>query len=62
MQMQASNLALALSEAIKAREHAERGLGYSGPSALLQGWRDVLAALARGEPVEIVTGRDGGSF
>lgn len=60
MNMQASNLAVALNIAAKAQAQAEERAGYVGPSALLQGWLDVLATLKRGESIQIVGTVDGG--
>lgn len=54
MKMRSSNLAVALSFAIKSQREAEAALGYTRDSALVAGWQDVFDALARHEKIEIV--------
>ena len=49
MHIQASNLIHALRIAIEQQSAQERRVGYTGDSALVAGWRDVKAALERGE-------------
>jgi hypothetical protein len=50
----ASNVATALSIAITARAQEDARMGYTGPTAQLEGWMDMLAALQRGEEVRIM--------
>jgi hypothetical protein len=47
------NMIAALRLAIEVRAEQEREWGYTGESALLAGWRQVLSALKRGERVEV---------
>lgn len=53
MRIHASNLIHALLVAIKAQEKIEADQGYTQPSALLQGWKDLLRAIQNMETIEI---------
>ncbi len=53
MKILADNLALALSTAIETRTEQERDMGYFKDSAFVAGVKDVLAAVQRGEHVEV---------
>lgn len=54
MTIHRSNLISALRTAIDRREEYEQGSGFDGQSAYLSGLIATLAALERGEYVEIV--------
>lgn len=54
MNIQATNLIQALGIAIEHQSARERRAGYTGDSAMVAGWRDVKAALERGEQPSIV--------
>jgi hypothetical protein len=49
------NLREALKWAIESRAAYEKALNFSGKSALLQGWLDVLEATKRGELPVVTT-------
>ena len=53
MRILASNLAQALHIAIKTRSDDEKEMGYKGNSAFVDGLKDVLAAMQRGERIEV---------
>ena len=53
MRILAANLAQALSIAIRTRSDEEKEMGYKGNSAFVDGLKDVLAAMQRGERIEV---------
>lgn len=53
--MHKSNLATALSLAIKAQEKYEREeLNYGQDSALVAGWREILEAIKDGNHIDVI--------
>jgi len=51
--IQRANLELALREAIINRRRAERALGFTQDSILVQGWLEVADAIMQGHRVEV---------
>ena len=47
------NLEAALQLAIAQRQTEERLRNYSGDSAILQGWKQVVQAIENGEKIEV---------
>ena len=53
MQMQATNLFLALDLAVTEQRRREKLFGYHSDSALVQGWVEVQEAIKQGQPIEV---------
>ncbi len=54
MNVQQTNLLLALNRAIRDQERAEKDMGYTSDSALLSGWREMYVRVAAGCQIVII--------